>query len=205
MPTEKPKNAGPFGAWLRKAELQLGVDGPMDVPCGTCVGCCTSSYFIHISPDETETLARIPKALLSPAPGLGKGHRLLGHFDNGHCPMFVDGACSIYEHRPRACRSYDCRVFSAAGITAGGPEVGRINERVKAWRFRYAGADERAQAKLVQAAAKALRKRVGSTVAPSRLALMALKLRKCFASDGAVKDRARLDNALKTEKGNGRH
>ena len=27
----------------------------------------------------------------------------------GGCSMFVDGACSIYEDRPQACRQFDCR------------------------------------------------------------------------------------------------
>ena len=45
----------------------------------------------------------------------------------GHCPMLVDGRCSIYEHRPRTCRTYDCRVFPAAGLerrSAGGRRAG---------------------------------------------------------------------------------
>ena len=26
------------------------------------------------------------------------------------------GGCSIYDHRPRTCRTFDCRVFAAAGV-----------------------------------------------------------------------------------------
>ncbi|HET7720760.1 MAG TPA: YkgJ family cysteine cluster protein, partial [Acidimicrobiales bacterium] len=99
--------AGRFSTWL----VRIGVD----VPCGTCTACCTSSQFVHIGPDERDTLSRIPKALLFPAPGQPKGHVVMGYDERGHCPMFVDGACSIYEHRPRTCRTYDCRVFPAAG------------------------------------------------------------------------------------------
>ena len=86
-----------------------------EVPCDGCTACCTSSQFVHIGPDETDTLARIPRRLLFPAPRLPAGHVLMGYDENGHCPMLVDGACSIYEHRPRTCRTYDCRVFPAAG------------------------------------------------------------------------------------------
>jgi uncharacterized protein len=75
--------AGRFSAWLG----QIGAD----VPCGTCTACCTSSQFVHIEPDEAETLARIPRALLFPAPGRPKGHVLMGYDERGHCPMFVDG------------------------------------------------------------------------------------------------------------------
>ena len=73
--------------------------------------------FIHIQPEETQTLQRIPRALLFPAPGLPKGHVLMGYCDKGQCPMLVDNQCSIYEHRPQTCRDYDCRVFAATGIS----------------------------------------------------------------------------------------
>ncbi len=63
--------------------------------------------FVHIKPDETQTLRRIPRALLFPAPGLPKGHRVMGYDDRGYCPMLVDDKCSIYEDRPQACRTYD--------------------------------------------------------------------------------------------------
>ena len=105
----------------------------MQVPCGACTACCTSSQFVHIEPDETETLARMPAALRFPAPGLPKGHVVLGYDERGHCPMLVDGACSIYEHRPRTCRTYDCRVFAVTGVEPEGQPA--IAARVREWRF----------------------------------------------------------------------
>src|SRR5437763_4457379 len=87
-----------------------------EVPCAGCTACCTSYQFVHIGPEETETLARIPAALLAPAPGRPSGHMVLGYDDRGQCPMLVDNQCSIYSHRPRTCRAYDCRVFAATGI-----------------------------------------------------------------------------------------
>jgi Fe-S-cluster containining protein len=124
--------AGRFSSWLD----QVGVD----VPCGTCTACCTSSQFVHIAPDEGDTLARIPKALLFPAPGLPKGNVVMGYDERGHCPMLADGGCSIYEHRPRTCRTYDCRVFAAAGIDPddGDGTKAAIAEQVGHWRFRLA-------------------------------------------------------------------
>jgi Fe-S-cluster containining protein len=106
--------------------------GEADVPCGSCTACCTSSQFIHVEPDERATLARIPAALLFPAPGKPKGHVLLGYDEHGRCPMFVDGGCSIYDHRPRTCRAYDCRVFAATGIV---PDQPAVADRVRTWRF----------------------------------------------------------------------
>src|SRR5690349_11565351 len=104
-----------------------------DVPCGSCTACCRSSQFVHIAPDERETLAVIPKELLFPAPRLPRGHVLLGYDERGHCPMLVAGGCSIYENRPRACRAYDCRVFAATGVTPSDQPA--VVERVRQWRF----------------------------------------------------------------------
>ena len=114
-----------------------------DVPCGECTACCESAQFVHISPDETDALAHIPRALLFPAPRLPRGHVLLGYDEHGRCPMLVDGGCSIYEHRPRTCRTYDCRVFTAAGVTPDDKPA--VAVRVRRWRFRYpTAADEQA-------------------------------------------------------------
>src|SRR5262249_465616 len=106
--------AGEFSSWLRltRRALQLKNIGA-DVPCGECNACCGSSYFIHIKPEETQTLNRIPKALLFPAPGLPKGNVLMGYNEKGECPMLIDNKCSIYEHRPQTCRDFDCRIFAA--------------------------------------------------------------------------------------------
>ncbi len=127
MPETHDLPAGRFSTWLG----QVGVD----VPCGTCTACCTSSQFVHIGPDERDTLSHIPKALLFPAPGLPKGNVVMGYDERGHCPMFVDGACSIYEHRPRTCRTYDCRVFPAAGLEPDHDGRAEIAAQVRRWRF----------------------------------------------------------------------
>ena len=56
-----------------------------------------------------------PAALRFPRPGRPKGHVVLGYDEHGRCPMLGDHGCTIYEHRPRTCRTYDCRVFAATG------------------------------------------------------------------------------------------
>jgi uncharacterized protein len=130
-------DAGDFSAWITGMQAALRGERASDVPCAGCTACCTSSQFVPIGPDETETLARIPAALLFRAPRRPRGHVVLGYDERGHCPMLIDGRCSIYEHRPRACRTYDCRVFPAAGVeVAGGPQV-EIARRARQWRFRY--------------------------------------------------------------------
>jgi hypothetical protein len=108
--------AGEFSAWLHGMQRALRSERGSEVPCGGCTACCTSSPFVHIGPDEVETLARIPSELLFPAPRMPVGHVLLGYDDHGRCPMLTDDRCSIYENRPRTCRTYDCRVFPATGL-----------------------------------------------------------------------------------------
>ena len=124
------------------------------MPCHGCTACCRSSQFIPIGPDEVDTLAHIPKALLFPAPRVPRGHYVLGYDERGHCPMLVDDRCSIYEHRPRTCRTYDCRVFPAAGVTPDEPLVAERSER---WRFSYPTDADRSAHEAVRAAARAER------------------------------------------------
>ena len=145
--------AGEFAVWLSGAEaiLQAGA-GTADVPCGACRGCCRASMFIHIRPEEKQTLSRIPRALLFPAPGLPKGHVLMGYDDQGQCPMFKDNACSIYEARPLTCRAYDCRVFAATGIAVDEAAQPEIAERVRSWAFTFDNESRDAQGRLREAA-----------------------------------------------------
>ena len=138
-------DAGEFAAWLTGMQAALRGEQDADVPCNGCTACCTSSMFIHIEPDELDTLAHIPTQLLFPAPRRPQGHVVLGHDERGHCPMLIDNRCSIYEHRPRTCRTYDCRVFAATGLDAadGDERKSAIAERVERWRFDHRTEDDR--------------------------------------------------------------
>lgn len=144
-----------FSDWLKGFIKSLEGENDAYVPCGDCVGCCTSSYFIHIKPSDTESIKRIPKELLFPAPGLPKGNYLLGYDENGHCPMFKNNKCSIYQDRPETCRQYDCRVFSATGIL---PEEDKeeIVLKVKGWQFDLMRTEDTNAYRAVQSAARFL-------------------------------------------------
>ena len=133
---------GNFSSWLTKIRYVLKSSDSMEVPCGDCRACCTSSYFIHIRPNETKTISQIPKELLFAAPGLPKGHLLLGYDKNGHCPMFVNNACSIYENRPQTCRHYDCRILSATGFME---DEGKplISQQAIRWEINLSSKNER--------------------------------------------------------------
>src|SRR6185436_13368541 len=77
-------SAGAFSPWLEQTRVVLERgDLGADVPCGACTGCCRGSMFIHIRPEETDTLAHIPGELLFPAPGAPPGHVLMGYDAQG--------------------------------------------------------------------------------------------------------------------------
>ena len=147
--------AGGFSTWLRRTKNALMKNEGANVPCGECTACCTSSYFIHIKPDETQTLARIPEELLFPAPGLPDGNVLLGYDENGRCPMFVDRKCSIYDHRPQTCRTFDCRIFPATGFPAG-EDKQLISRQARRWKFDFPTTKDHKQFSCLQSTAKFL-------------------------------------------------
>ena len=142
---------------------------------------------MHIGPDEHETLARIPAALRFPAPGLPHGHVVLGYDEHGRCPMLVDGGCSIYEHRPRTCRTYDCRIFPATGVDVGveHPEIGA---RARRWSFTVTSAADRTRRAAVRAAASFLdthRASLGDGLVPpdaTRFAVLAVEVHHEFVA-----------------------
>jgi Fe-S-cluster containining protein len=183
--------AGSFSAWLRAMRDALAGGPGMQVACGECVGCCTSSYVIKVRPHERDALAHIPvDALVGGEPD---GTRYMPARPSGHCPMFSgsarhDAGCSIYAHRPQTCRTYDCRIFTAAGMQAGDAKS-MINERIASWRFDYEDEGARREHRAVIAAANYLRQhpvRFPNGEVPSRasdIAVLALKSYGVFMSD----------------------
>ena len=127
--------AGNLSRWAAGMGQALAGGRDSDVPCDGCTACCRGSQFVHIEPDEVATLARVPAALRFPAPGLAPGHVVMGYDEHGRCPMLIEDRCSIYDDRPRACRTYDCRVFPATGTEPDGVGQAPILNRVRRWRF----------------------------------------------------------------------
>ncbi len=164
--------AGAFSEWLRNMRSALRGEVDSEVPCDGCTACCTSSQFVSIGPDEADALAHIPRQLLFPAPRKPAGYVLLGYDRQGHCPMLRDGRCSIYEHRPRACRTYDCRIFAATGLEPDDAH-GRVARRARRWRFDFPSELDRREYEAVQAAARYVQERDGGP--PARTAVQAVE------------------------------
>lgn len=69
--------------------------------------------------------------------------------------MFIGNACSIYKDRPLTCRTYDCRIFAATGITAGN-DKSLIRRQVNRWRFDLSAPQAWSQFTALQKAAEFL-------------------------------------------------
>ena len=180
--------AGDFSPWLSRTRAALREEVGADVPCGECSACCTTSHFVHVAREEARALARIPRELLFPAPGLPAGNVLLGYDELGRCPMLTGGRCSIYEDRPLTCRTYDCRVFAAAGIAA---DAELITRRARRWKFSHPTQDDRDEHAAVRAAARFVRERGdcfpdgAAPRDPVHVALLAIKVSDVFLEPGA--------------------
>lgn len=194
--------AGGFSAWLAGMRVALQERADSDVPCGPCTACCTSAQFVHVGPDEADALAHIPEALLFPAPRLPAGHLLLGYDERGHCPMLVDGGCSIYEHRPRTCRTYDCRVLPAAGLELVEEERAPIARQARRWRFSCSTGRDRDELAAVRSAATFLLEHpealpTGAPQSVTQRAVLAIAIHDLFLPDaGGVPDAAMVRAAL---------
>ena len=191
MPDDTPTEegdlaAGDFSSWIAQIQGALRGERGSDVPCGGCTACCTASQFIHIGPDEIDTLSHIPGELLFPAPRLPHGHLLLGYDERGHCPMLIDNQCSVYEHRPRTCRTYDCRIFPAAGIEIDDEDKVLIARQARRWLFSFPAQLDAAQHEAVRAAATFVRDHgdlLPDGAAPAnstQLAVLAVELHEAF-------------------------
>jgi uncharacterized protein len=185
-PEQKVLNAGVFSSWLRRTRYLLIKNNGSNVPCGECNACCKSSHFIHIHSDEKDTLLSIPEKWLFAAPYLPKGNKIMGYDSSGCCPMFINNSCSIYEHRSQTCRNYDCRIFTAAGISAGDKTKISINNQLKRWRFQYPARSDRTKHEAVMKAAIFFREHADCfpdsnvPVDPLQIAILALKVYEVF-------------------------
>lgn len=184
--------AGEFSAWLSHARKAIALGLGMDVDCGDCAACCRSSYFIHVKPEEAKALGAEAQGALAAAPGMPKGHKVLAYDKSGSCPLLKPSGCSVYANRPQTCRNYDCRIFAAAGIAAGGREKAGINARVEGWIFSYPTARDRLEHDAVRAATAFIRDNAGSFPGgrvpgdPSQLAVLALKAYGVFLTGEAA-------------------
>lgn len=181
-------DAGDFATWLSQTRGMLRGEAGPDVPCGSCVGCCVSSYPVPIRAHESASLAAVPIQHLAKS---ANHHALIIALPDGRCPMLNanNTGCSIYSHRPLTCRDYDCRIFAAAGISAGADDRSVINARVREWRFSYRNASDRLTHDAVKSAAEFIRREAQcfqgrAPTTPTGIAVLAIKVYPVFLDSG---------------------
>lgn len=93
-----------------------------------------------------------------PAPRLPAGHVLLGYDEQGCCPCWSVAGAPSTTIGPRTCRTYDCRIFPAAGIGIEDEDGDKalISRRARRWRFYYPTQADRDQHDAVRVAARHL-------------------------------------------------
>ncbi|RYG77423.1 YkgJ family cysteine cluster protein [bacterium] len=196
-------DAGEFSEWLAGMRRVLRGEAEADVPCGDCVGCCVSRYYIRIRRQDRAALAGIAASYLVKPPGITPGDALMGWRHDGTCPALVERRCTVYAQRPLTCRDYDCRVFVASGGVAGNDEKAVINDRVRAWRFRYADERSRRRHDAVLRAADFIRRHGDRFPAgyapdsPTGIAVLAIKIADVFESGPPLESGPQLDAAAR--------
>jgi hypothetical protein len=140
----------------------------------------------------------LPREYLVPITSVSK---MLVARTDGTCPMLQPSGCLIYARRPQTCRDYDCRVFAAAGIDAGGSERAVINERVRAWRFTYQNELEERTHEAVMATARFIRGNGAAfagraPTAPSGIAVLSIKAFNVFLEHTEARSPQEIANAI---------
>jgi hypothetical protein len=107
--TGKPataKQGGDPEAFFKQKVEDVETGGDASVPCAGCRECCYyDKVEIHTGEDTTFLKTEIRD-----------GELVLQRRPDGACVHLGDNGCTVYEHRPDACRKYDCRVFSVFGV-----------------------------------------------------------------------------------------
>jgi hypothetical protein len=100
-----------------------GTAGP--APCAGCSACC---YYAGVPVDKKRDRRRLPHLLTERD---RDGVLVLRQRPDGACVHLGERGCTVYEHRPSVCRSFDCRAFAAMGLVEHcGP-----NHRTPDWQF----------------------------------------------------------------------
>lgn len=120
--------------WRRRMDRKVstGETEPASVPCNGCIACCYyKSVDVNPAADDISQLDVVPN------PEQPGGFRLR-KAENGACVHLTAIGCGVYDHRPVACKDYDCRVYGLAGMVER-YDNGQVGPR---WVFRPENDDE---------------------------------------------------------------
>jgi hypothetical protein len=87
------------------------LERPGEVPCRGCTACCYHP-FVDVYPEKErpEDLAHLDLVRRE------DGAVALRKRADGACVHLGAAGCTVYRHRPRACRRYDCRSYAMVGV-----------------------------------------------------------------------------------------
>lgn len=118
--------------------------------------------------------------------------------------MLKAGNCSVYSRRPSTCRTFDCRVLAATGLSVNGKWNERINDRVQTWQFTFSSADTRQRLKAMRDAAAFIQKHAAAfpdgraPAEPTSIAVLAIKVHSVFLSTGGDSSPTKIASAIVT-------
>jgi Fe-S-cluster containining protein len=111
---------------VRKLQAGLAANN-VQVPCNGCNACCREpQLYVDLDPGEEEKYQHQPTYDEDD----GRPWDLKKN-ERGECMYLLDGKCSIYHDRPRACRTYDCRLHLLGAPLSKGHDL--ILEALDQW------------------------------------------------------------------------
>lgn len=98
-------------AWQRRSLNFLAGGSPdAPVPCNGCRECCYhAGVDVHQEYERPEDLAHLDLVERD-------GGTFLRKREDGACIHLGPHGCTVYQHRPLACRSYDCRIYALVNV-----------------------------------------------------------------------------------------
>ena len=123
--TQLARDGGDFEAYIARMKHDVATGDLPSVPCNGCVECCYHKVEVHPDRDAEN----LPYLLTESSPN---GGLQLQHRPDGACIHLGDHGCTIYAHRPQACRKYDCRILAMFRIPDNMPG----GHQAPAWVFR---------------------------------------------------------------------
>lgn len=114
---EEARRTGSMSSWIAEYQKLLALDAigqkvAAYVPCGSCTACC---YYKKVDVDPQKEKAEDTSHLKVISDPDGQGLMLAKRSD-GACFHLGPNGCTVHEHRPRACRLYDCRSLAIAAV-----------------------------------------------------------------------------------------
>jgi hypothetical protein len=111
------------------ARAREGKSAAMSVPCDGCTACCHQRININPVRESVDELSQHLDVVQD------EHGYFLRRRDDGACIHLGPEGCTVYQHRPRACRAYDCRIFALPANGASYPVSEDGKHTTPSWEF----------------------------------------------------------------------